>query len=760
MRLLPLLFFARVCGLGLAVGLASLSAQDAAKKEHPANRLAKENSPYLQQHAHNPVDWYPWGDEAFAASRESGKPIFLSIGYATCHWCHVMERESFEDEKIAAYLNEHFICIKVDREERPDIDQIYMNYQVAASGSGGWPLNVWLTPDLAPFVAGTYFPPEDKLGRPGFLTVLGRINEAWAEKSEDIIKGSAETIQQLEEYFSGAAKPGAGVPQPGMHSLETAYGKLASTYDRSFGGFGEAPKFPQPVQLDFLLQYSLDDVHPEPNRARALKMATATLENLAAGGIHDQVGGGFHRYSVDRIWRVPHFEKMLYDQAQLAPAFLDAYLATGDRAHADTARGIFDYVERRLTSEGGGFFSAEDADSYEREGDDEKKEGAFFVWTYEEVMELFGSDDAEGDGAIVCSAFGVLADGNAPPEGDPHGELKGRNVLYRAATATQLAEVHDRTPEQIEQLITVAKSRLFVARGENRIRPIRDDKVLTSWNGMMISAFARGYQALGEQRYLDRAHGAADFVLENLYDDATGRLLRSWREGPSDIDAFAEDYAFLVEALIDLYECDFRPERLAMAVKLQEAMIEKFADTEKGGFFDAMESPDLIMRVKSQDDGTMTSPNSTAARNLVRLSKMLGRKDFEEFAIKTVESANGLVERSPEAALKLLDVVRILESGGIQLVVAGKAGDPGVRSIVEQIHRRPQRNRVVLFADGGEGQALLAKDNEATAAMLPIQDAATLYLCIDFACRRPTSDAAKIAEQFAEVLGPAPVLLK
>jgi len=760
MRLLPLLFFARVCGLGLAVGLASLSAQDAAKKEHPANRLAKENSPYLQQHAHNPVDWYPWGDEAFAASRESGKPIFLSIGYATCHWCHVMERESFEDEKIAAYLNEHFICIKVDREERPDIDQIYMNYQVAASGSGGWPLNVWLTPDLAPFVAGTYFPPEDKLGRPGFLTVLGRINEAWAEKSEDIIKGSAETIQQLEEYFSGAAKPGAGVPQPGMHSLETAYGKLASTYDRSFGGFGEAPKFPQPVQLDFLLQYSLDDVHPEPNRARALKMATATLENLAAGGIHDQVGGGFHRYSVDRIWRVPHFEKMLYDQAQLAPAFLDAYLATGDRAHADTARGIFDYVERRLTSEGGGFFSAEDADSYEREGDDEKKEGAFFVWTYEEVMELFGPDDAEGDGAIVCSAFGVLADGNAPPEGDPHGELKGRNVLYRAATATQLAEVHDRTPEQIEQLITVAKSRLFVARGENRIRPIRDDKVLTSWNGMMISAFARGYQALGEQRYLDRAHGAADFVLENLYDDATGRLLRSWREGPSDIDAFAEDYAFLVEALIDLYECDFRPERLAMAVKLQEAMIEKFADTEKGGFFDAMESPDLIMRVKSQDDGTMTSPNSTAARNLVRLSKMLGRKDFEEFAIKTVESANGLVERSPEAALKLLDVVRILESGGIQLVVAGKAGDPGVQSIVEQIHRRPQRNRVVLFADGGEGHALLAKDNEATAAMLPIQEAATLYLCIDFACRRPTSDAAKIAEQFAEVLGPAPVLLK
>jgi uncharacterized protein YyaL (SSP411 family) len=491
----------------LLLCFAPASPQDAPKgtpKPMHTNRLSQEKSPYLLQHAHNPVDWRPWGKEAFEESKKTNRPIFLSIGYSTCHWCHVMERESFENEAIAKILNDNFVCIKVDREERPDVDRIYMTYVQATTGGGGWPMSVWLTPELTPFVGGTYFPPEDRYGRPGFPTVLQRISEAWHRDREKIVASSREVIDRLRSDTQSGKADGAAVSH---EVLDAGFALFRRSFDERRGGFGGAPKFPRPVSLNFLLRY-----HARIKNKEALDMVVKTQRAMAKGGMNDQLGGGFHRYSVDADWFVPHFEKMLYDQAQLAISYLEAYQISGDRSLADSARQIFDYVLRDMLDKDGGFYSAEDADSViDPAKPEEKGEGAFYIWTQAEIEKLLGETAAK----YFCYQFGVKPTGNV--DHDPQNEFTGKNILFLAHTTEETAAHFKASAGEVASSIAASKTKLLAERSK-RVRPHLDDKVLTAWNGLMISAFAKGGAILSEPRYSKAAHRAADFILARLYD--------------------------------------------------------------------------------------------------------------------------------------------------------------------------------------------------------------------------------------------------
>src|SRR5438874_2211280 len=509
----------------------------ATKKSQHTNRLAHEKSPYLLQHAHNPVDWYPWGEEAFTKARRENKPIFLSIGYSTCHWCHVMAHESFENDEVAAIMNREFVNIKVDREERPDVDRVYMTFVQATTGGGGWPMSVWLTPDLKPFVGGTYFPPEDRYGQPGFKKVLERIATAWKENHDKIVEQGSKIVEALRESQSG------GKPESKIDStvLVAAYRQLDRSYDPKEGGFGNAPKFPRPVTLNFLTRFYAPD--PKSDSAKhALEMALFTLSKMAAGGMHDHIGGGFHRYSVDRYWHVPHFDKMLYDQAQLAVAYLDAFQITGDRQFELVARDILDYVARDMTSKEGGFFSAEDADSpiaagIGGPGHSKTAEGAFYIWTKKEI------DAALGEAADVYDFhYGVQAHGNAPEGSDPHDEFRGKNILIQRHAISDTARHFKKREGEIARILRQSREKLFGIRAQ-RPRPHLDDKVISSWNGLMISAYARTAQVLDDARYLEIATRAATFLRANLYDPSRKILFRNYRGSRSDIEGFADDYA-------------------------------------------------------------------------------------------------------------------------------------------------------------------------------------------------------------------------
>src|SRR3984893_9045522 len=481
------------------------------------NRLAQEKSPYLLQHAHNPVDWYPWGDEAFAKARKENKPIFLSIGYSTCHWCHVMAHESFENEEVAAIMNREFVNIKVDREERPDVDRVYMTFVQATTGGGGWPMSVWLTPNLQPFVGGTYFPPEDRYGQPGFKKVLEKIASAWRENHEKIVEQGAKIVEALREAQSASSTVADKID---IKVVEKAFEQFSSSFDAKEGGFGNAPRFPRPATLNFLTRLSARDPKSASGK-RALEMDLVTLRKMAVGGIHDHLGGGFHRYSVDRYWHVPHFEKMLYDQAQLAVAYLDAFQITQDRQFESVAHDILDYVARDMTSKEGGFFSAEDADSLLEHGKSEHAEGAFYVWTKKEI------DTALGDAADIFDFhYGVQPQGNAPEGSDPQGEFAGKNILIERHTVAEAAEQFKKSADEIGQSLTQSRRKLLSIRAK-RPRPHLDDKIIAAWNGLMISAYARGAQVLNEPRYLESAVRAAKFVRANLYHDS--QLYRSYR---------------------------------------------------------------------------------------------------------------------------------------------------------------------------------------------------------------------------------------
>ena len=689
----------------------------------PTNRLAREKSPYLLQHAHNPVDWFPWGEEAFEKAKKEDKPIFLSIGYATCHWCHVMERESFENESVARILNRDFISIKVDREERPDVDRVYMLFVQAATGSGGWPMSVWLTPDRKPFYGGTYFPPDNRYSRPGFTGILESLSRAWREDRARVEESGAQVIEQLREYSSVAGDKRL----PGRDALDSGFFAFRRAFDSRLGGFGGAPKFPRPSVFTFLLRY-----YAETKNEEALEMVLLTLREMAKGGMHDQIGGGFHRYSVDEYWFVPHFEKMLYDQAQLAISYLEAFQITRDGQYAAVARDILEYVLRDMTDAGGGFYSAEDADSaIDPARPQEKSEGAFYLWGHAALEALLGAEEAR----ILAYRFGVGEDGNV--EHDPHGEFTGRNILFQAHTVEETAAYARRSPDDVRVILQGAARKLLEIRAQ-RPRPLRDDKILAGWNGLMISAFAKAAQILNEPRYVEAARKAADFLRAHLWDNARKVLLRRHREGDSAIDAFLDDYAFCGLGLLDLYETLFLPRSFGWAVELAERALELFEDKEHGGFFSTSVSSsttgELVLRLKDDYDGAEPSGNSGMALLLLRLARMTGREDFRVAAERTLAAFAPRIEKGPSGIPQMLVAHSFALAKPREIVVAGPAEDPEMGKMLAAIRRQFMPYAVILRA------------SESNISMPALEDRPTAYVCENFACQLPVTEASALDE--------------
>ena len=719
----------------------------------PGNRLAHEKSPYLLQHAHNPVDWYPWSEEAFAKARRENKPIFLSVGYSTCHWCHVMAHESFENEEVAAIMNREFVNIKVDREERPDVDRVYMTFVQATTGSGGWPMSVWLTPDLKPFVGGTYFPPEERYGQPAFKKVLERIATAWKQDHDKIVEQGSKIVEALRE--SQSAAPVEGKIDGSV--VDAAYRQLDRNYDPKEGGFGTAPKFPRPVTLNFLTRFYARKVGhasglPSTDKAsgthalplHALDMTLFTLRKMAAGGMHDHIGGGFHRYSVDRYWHVPHFEKMLYDQAQLAVAYLGAFQITKDKQYESVARDILDYVARDMTSKEGGFFSAEDADSPVVGIDDtghKTAEGAFYVWTKKEI------DDALGDLAEVFDFhYGVQAHGNAPEGSDPHDEFRGKNILIERHTIAETARHFKKSEMEIEKMLTQSRKKLFAIRAQ-RPRPHLDDKIISAWNGLMISAYARAAQVIDEPRYLEIATRSANFVRTKLFDPSRKILYRSYREGRSNIEGFADDYALVIQGLLDLYEASFDVEWLKFAIQLQEIQDRLFFDEKNGGYFsNSGRDESVFVRMKDDNDGAEPAASSIAALNLLRLSQIYDDPKLAERAKKTIDAFATILLQFPSGMPQILVALENSLGKPRQIVIAGKKDSAETKALLKEVHRHFLPNTIVILADANEGQKYLGERNEAVRAMSLVEGKPAAYVCENFTCKAPVTDLKQLSD--------------
>jgi uncharacterized protein YyaL (SSP411 family) len=712
------------------------------------NRLAAEKSPYLRQHADNPVDWMPWGAEALAKARAEGKPIFLSIGYSTCHWCHVMAHESFEDKAVAEVLNRDFIPVKVDREERPDLDRVYMTYVQQTTGHGGWPMSVWLTPEGKPFYGGTYFPKEDRHGRPGFITLLNTITGHWREQRGKIEHGAEEVVQSLRRYAAEGRshevkEEGAPVPlhEAAGEAFEKGFQYFYESHDARWGGFGGAPKFPRGSIIDFLFRSAaLQGVSTDLGQ-EAIGMAATTLQRMAEGGLHDPIGGGFHRYSVDDQWHVPHFEKMLYDQALIAANYLEAQQATKLAVFGWLARDIFDYVARDLTSLQGGFYSAEDADSLLVTGKPEHAEGAFYVWTKPELMLLLG-----GDAEFFCVHYDVKPDGNVAH--DPQGEFGGKNVLRQLRPLARTAEQLKLEVPLAEQKLLACLEKLRVVRAR-RPRPHLDDKIITAWNGLMISALAKGAQVLNEPERLAAATRAAEFIQRELYDPVTGTLYRSWREGRSDIQGFAEDYAYLIQGLLDLYEVGFDIRWLQWAVKLQAKMDTLFWDAERGGYFNSrVDDPTVIVRLKEDYDGAEPAPNSVAAINLIRLDWMLGVAGAKEKALKTIDALRAQWSRAPHALPQMLCALELALAEPRTVVLAGDPASADFQALAAVLPERLGLRRALLCVDDGAGQTWLAAHRPYLAEMKPVGGRATAYVCDNFTCQEPVATPAELRRIF------------
>ena len=701
-----------------------------------SNRLALEKSPYLLQHAHNPVDWYAWGGEAFAKARAEDKPIFLSIGYSTCHWCHVMERESFENAVVAAQLNRDFVPIKVDREERPDVDRIYMSFVQAATGGGGWPMSVWLTPELEPFFGGTYFPPEDRWGHAGFSSVLTQIAKAWRSDRDRIGESARQALAQLEKQSAFDGVPAGSHAPIDYAVIESGFSIFRRTYDSEMGGFGPAPKFPRPAVFEFLLRY-----HARTGNREALEMTLHTLRKMAEGGMNDQLGGGFHRYSVDERWFVPHFEKMLYDQAQLATSYLEAFQITGEKSFAETARRIFDYLLRDMTAPEGGCYSAEDADSVIRpEEPSVKGEGAFYIWSADEIRLTVPAPAAEW----FAYRYGVAEGGNVV--NDPHSEFSGRNILYQAASVEETAEQFGRPVEEVRAGLETAEAALLKARA-SRVRPHLDDKILTAWNGLMISALALGGAVLEEPRYAEAARRAADFALGHLFEPATGQLLRRYRDGEAAIPGFLEDYAMFTQALLDLYEAQFDRRDMEWAVRLAEKQSALFEDPAGGGFFHSpADAGDLVLRLKEDYDGAEPSGNSIAILNLLRLAQITGRLEFRASAERALAAFAPRLARVPVALPAMLTACEFYLAEPRQIVVVGPRDSAGTRALLRAFHSRFVANRIVLLVDTEETRHALAAGIPAIEAMQLAGGLPSAYVCRNYACQLPVTEAAQLAE--------------
>ncbi|KAI8391400.1 spermatogenesis-associated protein 20 [Radiomyces spectabilis] len=708
------------------------------------NRLVYEKSPYLLQHAHNPVDWYPWGEKAFAKAKAENKPIFLSIGYSTCHWCHVMEHESFENEEIAKIMNDSFVNVKVDREENPGVDKFYMTYVLLTAGRGGWPMSVFLTPDLAPFFGATYFPPEDRQGMAGFKTLLKRVASTWLTSPDKLRDNGEETVRQLRDYIASGASSSPDVIPPTVP--QDAYKNYSETFDQEYGGFAEAPKFPQPVQLNFLLNYygylPQKERHTD-NAKKALDMALFTLKRIAAGGIHDHVGGGFHRYSTDKYWHVPHFEKMLYDQAQLLSSYSMAYQITKDPAFAETAKDIVNYVTRDLQHPEGGFYSAEDADSLPTKDAKKKLEGAFCVWEASELESILGKENAD----IFSRHYGVQEHGNVNPMQDPHNELEGKNVLTEEYSLDESAKAANTTPEKIAHILEDCRNKLWKHRQQARPKPHLDDKILTSWNGLMISGLAQAGVALNDPTMLTAATNAASFIMNQLYDKETNILLRSYREGPSSIEGFLDDYSFMTQALIDLYEATFDEKWIQWAYDLQEKQNELFYDEDHGGYFSVQEKDkSILVRLKEEQDGAEPSPNGVSLKNLIRLGTLLEDQSYVTKAQDTLAAFNVAVTRFPYAVPSLVTDFQLMTHGTKQIVLAGSSQDKNMKTFEKLVSQVFMPNKIIAKAQKG---GFLSEKNATIAQIANNQDSnkPRAYVCQNFTCGLPIDNVDQLRKE-------------
>jgi uncharacterized protein YyaL (SSP411 family) len=694
------------------------------------NRLARERSPYLLQHANNPVDWYPWADEAFAKARAEDKPIFLSIGYSTCHWCHVMEHESFEDASIAGLLNQQFVSIKVDREERPDVDRVYMTFVQATTGSGGWPMSVWLTPDLKPFYGGTYFPPASKWGRPGFVDILNEIARVWKAERSKVVDSAEALTARLKSLET--AKPLWTLPT--ADALATTLNQFKESFDQRNGGFGDAPKFPRPSELLLLLRE-----HARTGDTQAKDMVLRTLRSMALGGMRDHVGGGFHRYAVDARWRVPHFEKMLYDQAQLVVAFIEGSLVSGDPFYAEVAEDTLLYVMREMTDRDGGFYSAEDADSVPPETPDgSQQEGAFYLWRTDEVEALLG-DQA---GAVTLR-FGMTPDGNAPE--DPHQEFVGKNLLYVARSIDDIAKQTGASNDQVVETLNRARVTMFEARLA-RPRPHRDDKILTAWNGLMIGAFARMARLLrgfGEEGasagepYLEAARRAAGFIRERMWNAGNRTLLRRYRDGVAEIEAYAEDYAYLINGLLELFQADPVPMWLEWAIALQRQQDHLFWDNDAGGWFSTTgRDPSVLLRMKEDYDGAEPTASSVSVLNLLVLSHLVSDADWTERIDRTLRLFGTRLEQMGRGVPMMAAALATRLTGVQQIVVATADGADGTLERAIALSYLPFAIQLRVTP---ESQRALAASLPFVEAMRPVDGATAAYICRDFSCRQPVT---------------------
>jgi len=682
------------------------------------NNLINEKSPYLLQHALNPVNWYPWGQEAFQKAKKEDKPVFLSIGYATCHWCHVMAHESFEDPEVARFLNAHFVSIKVDREERPDIDKIYMSVCQAMTGSRGWPLSVFLTPEAKPFFAGTYFPKVNRMGMTGLMSLLNQIALMWHNERERLLKAGEEITSAIKDHE--VEKSG---PTVTLDTLKKGHDQLARTFDPEWGGFGREPKFPTPHQLTFLLRW-----HLRSSNAQALAMVEKTLDAMRNGGIFDHIGFGFHRYSVDSRWLVPHFEKMLYDQAMLAMVYTEASQVTGKASFGRAAREIFAYVLRDMTDPEGGFYSAEDADS-------EGKEGLFYLWTPEEVKKILGEEPGE----LFCRFYHITVPGNFE-EGYsiPHIPVGAENFIKKEGIGL----------EKLENTLEDCREKLFTAR-EKRVHPLKDDKIITSWNGLMIAALSKGSQVFGEKAYADAAANAAQFILKNLRTN-DGRLLRRFRQKEALYPGYLDDYAFLVWGLIELYEATFDIIFLEEAVALNQAMLDIFWDDQHGGlYFTGKGNESLITQSKDLYDGALPSGNSVAALNFLRISRITGNSELEQKAEQLIQAFSKDITSSPIAYTQLLASVDFMFGPAREIVISGDPLLKDTQAMVKAVRKRFLPNKVVLlYPQGSEGQKLVAL-SPFVGNMVPTDKKPTAFVCEQYACKTPITDA----EQLENLLG-------
>lgn len=678
------------------------------------NHLIHESSPYLLQHAHNPVDWYPWGEEAFAKARAENKPVLLSIGYSACHWCHVMAHESFEDEEIARLMNDLFVNIKVDREERPDLDQIYMNAVQMMTHHGGWPMTVFLTPEGVPFYGGTYFPPQDRYNIPGFPRVLISVAEAYKERPEEI----AETGTSLLKELRRLSQSGSSDFPIEKDLLEAAYTGIVRNYDATHGGFGGAPKFPPAMTLEFLLR-----TYARTGNKDALQMISHTCQRMAQGGIYDQLGGGFHRYSTDARWLVPHFEKMLYDNALLSRLYLHHFQVTQSASSRQTVEGVLDYVLREMTGVGGGFYSTQDADS-------EGHEGKFFVWDVAEIKSALGDTAA----ALFCDYYNVTDQGN----------FEGRNILNVTRTLEDVAVANNVTVEQLQESLARSRQMLFERR-ETRVKPDRDEKIITAWNGLMLASFSEAGAILNRPDYTAAARRNAEFVLSNLRRD--GLLLRTYKDGVAKFNAYLEDYAFLIDGLVTLFETTGEFRWLREASSLTDRMIEEFWDDQNGGFFFTGKSHEnLIVRSKDYFDNATPSGNSVAAGVLLRLAVLTGKENYRNLAIAIFREAGDTARRYPSGFGYLLSAVDFLLSTPREVAIVGR-DEVDIAPLLSEVWRRYLPNKVVApaFSDEPDAAALpLLRDRP------PIDGRATAYVCEHYTCKQPVTDPAELRAQLED----------